>query len=241
MVLFTSFAGIDPHALLLQTAQEYNMSVYFGLPLPPIQFQNGGIMKMDCIFSYFEFLRRVILDHISRYDDNRKHYGTLKGYFWSEDFLLTDVKKPIDEFKTMNYLSLFEMISDILRITKKQFGISTFYQANRFENSYSLSSNNAVFVDLALKGKVNVISVKDGHGMAFGATFWDTQINSTINGTDPGLMKILKSYYPIAVNNETKYYDVYWFSIVQVSVIVAQPIRTLYGYGTTLKRSEKIE
>lgn len=35
IVLFTSFSGVDPHALALESAGARNMKVFFGLPVVP--------------------------------------------------------------------------------------------------------------------------------------------------------------------------------------------------------------
>lgn len=224
MVLFTSFGGVDPHALLLQSAREYNMSVYFGLPLPVIRYKNGGIVNIPNVVPYFEFLRRILLDHNKRYNGNGSTsrgvlYDTVKGYVWSEDFLLTDVNTMIQELGNTTYSRFFGQIANYVHTNKKRFGISTFVQSNKFEGSLTLTENIAAFNTLATKGAVDVISVKDSRGSAFGALFWETQINSRIDLSDADLYRMLIHYYPFLLFNETlKTYDyVFSFSINKVS------------------------
>lgn len=226
MVLFTSFGGVDPRTLLLQSARDYNMSVYFGLPLPVIRYRNGGIVNMPNVVPYFEFLRRILLDHNKRYNINGSAsqgvlYDTVKGYVWSGDFLLTDVNTIIHEFGNTTYSRLFGHIANYVHTNKKRFGISTFVQSNKFEGSLTLAENIAAFNSLATECAVDVISVKDSRGSAFGALFWETQLNSQIDLSDVDLYRMLIHYYPFLLFNQTvkTYGYVFNFSINEVSTL----------------------
>ncbi|XP_045206607.2 uncharacterized protein LOC123558822 [Mercenaria mercenaria] len=222
LLLFTIFSGIDPHELLLTTAAEHNMSVYFGLPLPPTLYKNGHVLNTSHMPAYYEFVRRILVDHRTRYSHSNSSkeivlYDTVKGYMWSDDILLTDIGKIVQP-NNITYTGVFKILANHIHENKKRFGISTYVQSNKFEGSLTLEDNAAAFSSFVVKSDIDVISVKDGRGSAYGALFWETQTNSRIDTTDAELYQLLNYYYPSTMRNLTlKTFDYFFnFSIYEV-------------------------
>ena len=61
IILLTSFAGVDPHALLLQAAKPLNFTVFFGLPAAPKT--PGGAFIKGYMSAYYGFVQRVLTAH----------------------------------------------------------------------------------------------------------------------------------------------------------------------------------
>ena len=92
MILLTSFAGVDPHGLLLESARDHNMSVYFGLPQEPIGYPEGHLENATQAYGYF--FSRVLTDYIFRFSETKHNAGdknlvdVFKGYAYSEGMRL---------------------------------------------------------------------------------------------------------------------------------------------------------
>ncbi|XP_045196918.2 uncharacterized protein LOC123551787 [Mercenaria mercenaria] len=236
-LLFTIFSGIDPHELLLTTASEQNMSVYFSLPLPPIWYKNSHVSNTSHLPAYYEFVRRVLVDHKKRYSFSNSSkeidlYNTVKGYMWSGDILLTDVGKIVQP-SNITYSDLFKRLAKYIHESSKLFGISTYVQSNKLEGSLTLEDNAAAFTSLVVKSDIDIISVNDGRGSANGALFWETQRNSRIATTDAGLYEILNYYYPTVMHNRiVKTFDYFFsFSIHEIFETLATKRDTLKKTG----------
>lgn len=219
-MVFTSFAGSDPHELLLNTAREYNMSAYFGLPLPPNEYTADGTGHVleRLIVPYFDFLQRILEDHSRRLSQGNKTKETLKGYFWSGDVMLLDVYAKISTDGSMTYSDLFRQIRIKVKENHKVFGLSTFVQANKFERASSLSDYVTAFNFLSTESCADIISIKDGRGSGFDALYWSTQYHAIIETVDNGLYKMLSNNYPAFKLNQTlkTFGDVFSFSINEV-------------------------
>ena len=55
------FSGVDPHDILLQSAQARNMSVFFGLPAVP-RLPSGAIYEAY-LTAYYGFVYRIWASH----------------------------------------------------------------------------------------------------------------------------------------------------------------------------------
>jgi hypothetical protein len=164
----------------------------------------------------------VLLDHKKRYSFSNSSkqlnlYDTVKGYFWSDDVLLTDTGKALGS-KNETYLDIFKTLAKYTHGNKKLFGVSSYVLSNKFEESLTLDNNVAAFTSIVTQCEIDVISVKDGRGSANNALFWDTQYSSRIDTTDAGLYRILEYYYPTEMRNRiVKTYDYFFnFSVNQV-------------------------
>ena len=68
--MFTSFAGTDPHDLLIQTAMKTgNISVYFGHPAAPKS--ESSLFQTTYLHAYYQFVYRVLRDHAYRYNSRK--------------------------------------------------------------------------------------------------------------------------------------------------------------------------
>lgn len=199
------------------------MSVYFGLPQPPVSYKNSQVKGTSHLLAYDNFVQRVLLDHEKRYSFSNSSkelnlYETVKGYFWSSDILLTDAGKAIGS-RNETYIDIFKTLTKYVHKNKKLFGVSTYVQANKIEESLGLTDNIAAFTSFIMQCGIDVVSVKDGRGSANGALFWDTQYSSRIDTTDAGLYKLLEYFYPNIMHNRiVKTFDYFFnFSVHEVS------------------------
>ena len=224
IVLFTTFAGVDPHELLLETAHDQNISVFFGLPRP-VTVYGQGFPQMDTKFlaPYKEFIRRTLLDHKFRYSHpfNKKKalltttelkilYTVVKGYCIDDGMTLADVHFQ-EIFLIKPY---YKPLVDMLQNVSKTLAVGSSVQMNRFEENSTVDDNVKGFEALAKAG-VGVISVAEGRGMSNGGYFWDTQLATPIVTVDMDLIASLTYKYPLVSPNAT-FDDVFWISVQKV-------------------------
>ena len=225
MVLFTTFAGIDPHRLLLESAFERNLSVYFGLPRPVLTYERG-YPEIDTLLlpPYMEFVRRVTLDHKFRYSHPYTSdralprgkidtlYNVLKGYYIDDSLTLEDI------YFLANYLSkaYYKPLVGIVHNVSKVLAVGVYVQMNRYEKNSTIEDNVKGFEVLAKSG-VDVVSVDEGRGLGRGGYFWPTQLTTPISVADTTLDESLHYQYPSMKLNIT-FDEVFWTSIQEVHV-----------------------
>ena len=227
VVLFTTFAGVDPHQILLETAHDQNVSVYFGLPRP-VTVYDKGLPKTDTRFlaPYKEFIRRTLLDHKFRYShpySAKKDepvtkipnilYTAVTGYFIDDGLTLADVH--VQEIFLIN--TYYKPIVEMLRNVSKALAVGCSVQMNRVEKNSTIDDNIKGFEALAKAG-VKVISVAEGRGLGNGGYFWETQTASPIATVDMDLIESLTYKYPGISQNAT-FNDVFWISVQEVTMI----------------------
>ena len=214
MVLFTSFAGIDAHELLLQSAHARNISVFFGIPQLPTYY-TGRYPKYDFNFTipHLEFTRRILRDHqirLKEYPRKQNVYDSLKGYFYSSEILLSS-----DVITNDAYSKHLSDIGESAHTKNKLFALSTYYISCKMVSNTSLVEYLAGFTKIINTSVIDIVSVRDGRGFGNGAYFWKTQRDSAIVNNDPDLFKILRNIDAELSLNVT-FSAVFTFSIQEV-------------------------
>ena len=226
MVLFTTFADIDPHQLLLESAFDRNMSVFFGLPRPFTTYEHGfPKMEPSLLPPYIEFVRRVLLDHKFRYSHPYEHginksttsqddnlYRIIKGYYVGDISTLDDTLK--NNLTAVYYKPVVEMVHNVKKLLAG--GVSV--QMNKYEKNSTVEENVKGFEELAETG-VDVVSVDEGRGYGRGGYFWPTQLATPIAIVDRVLDESLHYQYPSMKLNIT-FEEVFWTSIQEVIIFI---------------------
>ncbi|ESO89240.1 hypothetical protein LOTGIDRAFT_154331 [Lottia gigantea] len=187
-VLFTSFAGTDPHELLVETASQMNMSVFFGLPSFPTQSGTGFVTELTEAYHWWIF--RVLTEHKQRYNElfmknsGVSIYDTVKGYYSTDECCLGDVS--VDSF----YVELYKLIGNTVHSFSKLFTISPYVDLNRSQVNLSVEQHVQGFEILA-QCHADVIAVQEGRGAGKGCYYWETEINKTVQEVDPVLDDII--------------------------------------------------
>ena len=217
VVVLTTFAGLDPHELLLEAAHDKNISVYFGLPRP-VTVYDKGIPETDTTFlpAYKEFVRRTLLDHKFRYSHPYSSippkilYTLVKGYYVEDGLTLADVHAK--EIFLIN--TFYKPVVDMLKNVNKELAVGSSVQMNRIEKNSTVDENVKGFEALAKAG-VRFISVAEGRGLGNGGYFWETQATKPIATVDMELIESLTYKYPSISPNAT-FDDVFWISVQKV-------------------------
>ena len=131
MVVFTSFAGLDPHEILVRSAAKRNMSVYFGLPAAPHSADGVNFLE-EAFPAYFQFVSRILQEHKTRYTTVRSGskvgYDVIRGYYSTDEVCLCQVK-------TSNvHLPMYRELGSMVKKTGKAFVISPYIDLNRYLN-----------------------------------------------------------------------------------------------------------
>ncbi|XP_052809288.1 uncharacterized protein LOC128237744 [Mya arenaria] len=196
-VLFTSFAGTDPHELLLDAAHEYKMAVYFGVPgLPSSAMKTQKLSSQPIFTSYSLFLERVLESHSVKYSNR----SLLKGYFLSDDFNMPMPSKGA-------HFDILKYTYQTVKKHNKQFGVDNVVNTNKLLGGNQLGDIINSFRAIATQS--DVISVRDGRGSGLTALFWETQRSRDIQSVDPTLFNILQNKIPSLITNATTFQDVY--------------------------------
>lgn len=215
VVLFTSFAGSDAHEILLESAIARNMSVYFGMPQIPRTWEFGDIDR-ELLPSYFEWVRRILGDHKSRYSNKTiavnwavaeapskpirtTLYKALKGYYISDDVNIGTVDRYGDML--MVYASLVAIaklgVSGSLKLAvAPSIDLTTFGQNRTVED-------HVTGFGYLVESSVDVIAVHEGRGYGKAAYYWPTQANHTVKSSDPLLDRIIQKINPNWKENGT--------------------------------------
>ena len=224
MVLFTTFAGVDPHQLLLQTAQEHNISVFFGLPHAILTYDRGYPEIQTLLLTpYMAFIKRTTYDHKVRYSNMANEdgailkdrytaslYSVLKGYYIDDHFTLSDIYLLENYLIKEYYKPLVGMVQNVSKVLTV--GVSV--QMNKYERNSTMDDNVKGFEALAKAG-VDVIAVDEGRGRGMGGYFWETELMTPIAVADKDLDTSLHYQYPSMKANVT-FDDVFWTSIQKV-------------------------
>ncbi|KAJ8315524.1 hypothetical protein KUTeg_007674 [Tegillarca granosa] len=217
-ILFTVFNGVDPHELLLKSAEDHKMSVYFSLPPAPRDESGITFYVKQFLQPYYEWVRRILLDHKNRYTNGKNRrknvtlYGTLKGYYFNEDCPLINIDQSSYQFieiETVGNLirnmapgKLFT-ISAVIDMNINLHGDSNKSFKKRAPNNVIIDSHVKGFEVLANSSVIDNVAVYEGRGMGRGAYYWQTQVNSSVSKIDPVLDKIIRYRNPSWRENVT--------------------------------------
>ncbi|KAH3755929.1 hypothetical protein Pelo_12249 [Pelomyxa schiedti] len=170
-IIFTLFNGIDPHALVLEVAQERGMTVYMPQPCIP------GVS--DQLPAFYEFNSRVMQNYETRYGTNPSYAGV---YQTNEAWLGDWYQYLVD---------VYSVLSVQIRAFGRQFVISPYVDVNRDQvGNASVAAQKEGFKAMARSG-CDVIAVQEGRGCAKGAYFWNFQKNTPVEDVDPVLAEIV--------------------------------------------------
>ena len=214
MVIFTVFSGIDSSELLFPLAQEYNISVLLGLP----SLSRHLISNSTVTNAYMKFMARVVESHERKFGNYslKAKKPILQGFFWSEDFLLSDILDTGDFPLAM----VLQGVSNIVHgLTSKSVGVSTWVSTNKRLSHSTLQLYVGALTNLARFWDVDFVSVRDGLGSGVMAPYWDTQRATEIQVVDKGLFDVLKLRFPDMEGNVT-YEDMFTASSNEVVIIV---------------------
>ncbi|XP_062601757.1 uncharacterized protein LOC134263430 [Saccostrea cucullata] len=215
VVLFTSFSGPDAHEILLESASVRNISVYFGVPRLPRSWEYGNIDK-ELLPAYFEWVRRVMGDHKSRYSNKTLElyssysavpskpiriplYRTLKGYYISDDVNLGTVDRYGDML--MIYASLVSIAKQEVCKSLK-LAIAPSIDMTTFDQNRTVMDHVTGF-GYIVETHLDVIAVHEGRGYGKAPYYWPTQANQPVKKIDPTLDKILQQINPNWKENGT--------------------------------------
>ena len=204
VVLFTSFAGTDPHALLLHTAVLSNFTVFFGLPRVPVAISDTS--ESILLPAYYEFVERVLNEHKIRYSvpqikrkedaNNSKEivvtsktlYDVVGGYYVSDSCNLGTVEDDSNP-----YIKLYSNLSSLVMKIKanKKLAVAPYTDLNKYGHNKTIGEHERGFKYLARTG-VDIIAVHEGRGYGNAPYYWPTESRSLNSTSDPTLEKILK-------------------------------------------------
>lgn len=210
VVLFTTYAGVDPHHLLVETASKRKQSVVFGLPGAPTK---DGALATPLMSMYYDFVFRVLQEHQSRYKtltttNGPPLYDSIVGYTATEEICLSALSSTNN-----TEINLYKNQASLVHHFKKKLIVSPYVSLNKqWKCNSTLEAHVAGFEALAMVG-TDVISVKDGRGSGGGAFYWETQVNSTLASVDPVLFHILQNQ---VLSPNVTFQEVFTASIQQV-------------------------
>ncbi|KAK7494594.1 hypothetical protein BaRGS_00014247 [Batillaria attramentaria] len=222
VVLFTSFAGTDPHSLLLGAAAERKMSVYFGLPAAPQAvsqsdatmsrgpFKQGsgrglGEFDTDLMAAYYGWVFRVVHEHQARYSNITSHNHVHTATRSARQSVYTSLAGyyVVDECclpqinASSPYVDLYTQLGRTVHgMTGKRLAISPFIGLNRAQFNATVEQHVQGFETLAGTGQIDVIAVQEGRGVGIGCYYWPTQRHLAISQVDKTLDKILHYQNP---------------------------------------------
>ncbi|XP_012936102.1 uncharacterized protein LOC106011351 [Aplysia californica] len=214
VVLFTSFAGTDPHQLLLQSAANLSVSVFFSLPGAPVGFEE------QLMPAYYAWLERVLLEHKARYTqmylrDNygnsgpaKSLYDSLTGYYGTDECSLPEIAPGSDfipvHSKTspqLIYIPLYTKMGTLVRSMGKRFAISPYVNLNRFQLNSTVQAHVQGFEAIVKTGVVDIIAVQEGRGAGRGCYYWPHELHQPVRATDPTLDKSIHYLNPQIPSN----------------------------------------
>ncbi|XP_071113546.1 uncharacterized protein [Haliotis cracherodii] len=223
VVLFTSFAGTDPHELLLESAAANNMSVYLGLPAVPRNYDNFGFDE-ELMPAYYAFTSRVLLDHKSRYSHRiggevnrwtftRNHksskamktplhgskslFDAIAGYYSTDESGLAQV-----DTKSI-YLELYRNLGKAVHGVGKRFAISPFVDLNRSQLNATVDQHVQGFRNIVSTAEVDIVAVQEGRGAGKGCYYWPNQLDTPVVEVDSKLDEIIHYISPTLHPNVT--------------------------------------
>ncbi|KAL8611492.1 hypothetical protein ACOMHN_014547 [Nucella lapillus] len=201
VVLLTTYAGTDPHSLLLTAAGHRNMSVYFGLPAAPrVWGQPQGFSRPDnspenpvdstLLEAYYAWVHRVLTEHQARYSKvkvtGRSPEGqgwrmqqtslynhTLAGYYSRDEGCLAQINEgsPI--------VALYRRLGELVHTRPGT--------VQQHVHGFDVITNTT---------RADVIIVQVGRGWGRVCYYWPGQENATISRVDPTLDRVLHYLHP---------------------------------------------
>ena len=234
MVVFTSFAGIDSHHLLLEVAKSTNLSVYLGLPGAP-----RGPTSQHILPAYYSLLDRYLSDHQARYNistqatgeaniqDTKLYfspedhaqlnqpkgtslYDVITGYFCSDDVNLPDLITPGQQSDFFNQLSI------IVHKYRKEFGVSSYAVLTRAWGNHSIDENVSGLTMLRI-AEAEVVAVQEGRGQGRTAAYFSTEVDMPVKDKDPDLWAILQ-HAGVNISANATFGEVFTGSIHEVNI-----------------------
>ncbi|KAK7503101.1 hypothetical protein BaRGS_00005727, partial [Batillaria attramentaria] len=233
VVLFTTFAGTDPHAILLRAAAERNMSVFFGLPAAPqATDQSGstagsrgplgrgrglGEFDLNLMPAYFGWVYRVVAEHQARYSNmtvsntppghvsqSRRRGRQQTLYQTLAGYYGTDECCLAQVDASTPYFTLYKELGLIVHgTTGKRMAISPFIDLNRAQLNATVERHVQGFETLVQTNQIDIIAVQEGRGAGKGCYYWPTQRTLPVSQVDKTLDKILHYLTPDLKENVT--------------------------------------
>eukprot|EP01105_Mastigella_eilhardi_P021192 TRINITY_DN5108_c0_g1_i1.p1 TRINITY_DN5108_c0_g1~~TRINITY_DN5108_c0_g1_i1.p1 ORF type:complete len:575 (+),score=149.30 TRINITY_DN5108_c0_g1_i1:73-1725(+) len=172
-VIFTLYNGIDPHALLLEEAQQLGMGVYMPQPCVP--------SDTDQRPAYYEFTQRVMKDYEVRY--GKYAPATYLGVYQTNEAWLGDWYESLCD--------AYEILSKMVHDLGHLFVISPYVDINKSQvGNASVAQQKEGFKACARSG-CDIIAVQEGRGCAKGAYWWNFQRDTPVINVDPVLDDIV--------------------------------------------------
>ncbi|KAL3881306.1 hypothetical protein ACJMK2_027759 [Sinanodonta woodiana] len=227
LVLLTSYAGLDPHELLLQEAVGKNMSVFFGLPGMLKDYDKDEILQ-QYTEPYLEFVQRVISDHKLRFSGSVEN-KVLKGYFSRDDVNLAD-----NSSNSRSVMAVYSQLGQIIHKAERLLAIAPRVDLRRATLNATIEMHVAGFQEIVRSGAVDIIAVREGRGNGRAAYYWPTQTNSPISVADPALYRVLQ-FRDTNVTANTTFSEYYTGSVQELFEMLA-PIQ-----DDTMKTDSKSE
>ncbi|KAH9508215.1 hypothetical protein Btru_055040 [Bulinus truncatus] len=200
VLLFTSFAGTDPHELLLKEANKQGLYVYFGLPGIPSDFDS------ELMPAYYAWLERILHEHHSRYVNKTNFHSTgnksslyesLAGYYGTDESCLGEIT-PASPF-----IELYTRMGQNIKSYGKKFALSPYINLNKSQFNSTVSDHVRGFVTIAETNSVDIIAVQEGRGAAKGCYYWPQEINNSVSMLDPILDRAIHYLDPTMKPNIT--------------------------------------
>ncbi|XP_041350900.1 uncharacterized protein LOC121369889 [Gigantopelta aegis] len=217
IVLFTSFAGTDPHELLLTAAAQHNTSVFFGAPALPVSDDINLLLP-----AYYELARRVMVDHKTRY--SKMFTGDMQHFITSETKDKRRVRKPIKSKSLYDFLGgyystdecflgwvtsatlypkLYTRLGALAHSVGKRFAISPYVDTNRSQVNSTVKQHLDGFQILVSTKSIDIIAVQEGRGAGKACYYWPTQIDDPVSEVDPKLDEVIRYLDPSLKANVT--------------------------------------
>ncbi|KAK3577440.1 hypothetical protein CHS0354_032291 [Potamilus streckersoni] len=214
LVLLTSYAGLDPHELLLQEAVGKNMSVYFGLPGMIKDYDKDELLQ-QYTDPYLEFVQRVISDHKLRFSGNVEN-KVLKGYYLRDNVDLAD-----NSSNSRSVVAVYSQLGHIIHKAGRLLAISPRVDLRRTTMNATIEMHVAGFREIVRSGAVDIVAVREGRGNGRAAYYWSTQNNSRISAADPALYMVLQ-FRDRNVTANTTFSEYYTGSVQELFEMLAQ-------------------
>lgn len=232
-MLFTSFAGTDPHALLLEVAASRNITVFFGLPAAPqtsaYRGRQGALQASaltfddDLMGAYYAWVYRVLREHQIRYGSSpvtRASSEAERVFPGGNSFSRFQQKSLYDSLggyyatdecclaqvdAQSPYITLYQTLGRLVHAlpSNKKLALSPYIDLNRSQLNATVLQHVQGLEAIAATGEVDVVAVQEGRGAGKGCYYWATQRNVSISRVDPVLDRVLRYLDPSLRPNVT--------------------------------------
>lgn len=232
-MLFTSFAGTDPHALLLEVAASRNITVFFGLPAAPqtsaYRGRQGALQASTVTFdddlmgAYYAWVYRVLREHQIRYGsspvtrtsseaersfpggNSLSRFQQKSLYDSLGGYYATDECCLAQVDAQSPYITLYQTLGRLVHAlpSNKKLALSPYIDLNRSQLNATVLQHVQGLEAIAATGEVDVVAVQEGRGAGKGCYYWATQRNVSISRVDPVLDRVLRYLDPSLRPNVT--------------------------------------